>query len=156
MIPGLHLEISATHLLYLKPKKLLRGDKLKKQVHTANKVIAKCKKMYKYIYTCLQLCCTLILFGTKRLRFPSFLSKVTHKIVSQIIRSNTKTNYDYLSSQMLMSSPEVFQKTENSYCFELEVTAAKDIGRFKLLCNTDGFEKKNTIFPVCTVRSFRS
>ena len=46
---------------------------------------------------------------------------------------------------MLMSSPKVFQR-ENIYCFELEVTAAKDVGRFKLLCNTEDFEKKKLLF----------
>ena len=48
---------------------------------------------------------------------------------------------------MLMSSPKVFQR-ENIYCFELEVTAAKDVGRFKLLCNTEDFEKKNYYFSI--------
>ena len=46
-----------------------------------------------------------------------------------------------------MSSPKVFQR-ENIYCFELEVTAAKDVGRFKLLCNTEDFEKKNYYFSI--------
>ena len=30
--------------------------------------------------------------------------------------------------------PQKYFKTENIDCFELEVTAAKDVGRFKLFC----------------------
>ena len=44
-------------------------------------------------------------------------------------------------------------KTENIDCFELEVTAAKDVGRFKLLSKTENLKKTLLFFPVCILRS---
>ena len=42
--------------------------------------------------------------------------------------------------------PQKYFKTENIDCFELEVTAAKDVGRFKLLCKTENFKEKKTYY----------
>ena len=55
-------------------------------------------------------------------------------------------NYKTRSGGCWCLSQKYF-KTENIDCFELEVTAAKDVGRFKLLSKTENLKKNPTILP---------
>ena len=55
----------------------------------------------------------LIIYFKLRLWVPRFLTKLINRRDSQLIRSKTKTNYDYPSLWMLMSSPKVFKNRVN-------------------------------------------
>ena len=60
-------------------------------------------------------------------------------------------NYKTMSGGCWCLSQKYF-KTENIDCFELEVTAAKDVGRFKLLSKTENLKKTLLFFPVYILR----
>ena len=60
-------------------------------------------------------------------------------------------NYKTRSGGCWCLSQKYF-KTENIDCFELEVTAAKDVGGFKLFSKTENLKKTLLFFPVCILR----
>ena len=56
--------------------------------------------------------------------------KLIHRRVSQLIRTKLKQIMTTYYPRGCLCLPQKYFKTENIDCFELEVTAAKDVGRF--------------------------